>query len=103
MKKIIVLMHPSRKVAQVKVGFSWPAFLLGPLWAFVKRLWWHFFALILVLKMTNFVTDYALSSKSLLSIFLDLGISLTYMGICGVYGNRWLMKTLLKRGYVVVN
>ncbi|WP_034380749.1 DUF2628 domain-containing protein [Herbaspirillum sp. CF444] len=103
MKKIIVLMHPSRKVAHVKVGFSWPAFLLGPLWAFVKRLWWHFLALILVLKMVNFATYYALSTESLFSLFLDIGISLTYMLVCGIYGNRWLMKALLKRGYVVVN
>lgn len=96
-------MHPSKKAAHVNVGFSWPAFFLGPLWALIKRLWWHFLVLLLVLTMTNFVTDYVISSKSLLSIFLDLGITLIYMLVCGIYGNRWLMNTLLKRGYIVVN
>ena len=99
MTKIVVLIHPSGKVAHVKVGFSWPAFLLGPLWALVKRLWWHFAALMLVFALINFITDSALSANSLFSTLLALGMSLTYMVICGVQGNTWLMKALMKRGY----
>jgi hypothetical protein len=32
-------LDPDRDVVLVKEGFSWPAFLFGPLWALARRLW----------------------------------------------------------------
>lgn len=101
MKKTLTLIHPSGKVAQVKVGFSWPAFFLGPLWAIVKRLWLHFLILIMVAQALNFFMDHALSQDNLPSALLSIAMSLSYPFACGFYGNRWLLKTLLKRGYVI--
>jgi hypothetical protein len=101
MKKIIILMSPSGKTVYVKTGFNWPAFLFGPSWALVKGLWWHFFALVLVGIMIDFIISYGIPTKGPFSAFLKIGIGLTYMIICGVQGNAWLMKTLLKRGYAV--
>ena len=32
-------LDPDRDIALVKEGFSWPAFIFGPLWALARRLW----------------------------------------------------------------
>lgn len=47
------LKHPSGKTVEIKMGFYWSAFLLGPLWALVKTLWLHFFVLLFVLILIN--------------------------------------------------
>jgi hypothetical protein len=43
MKTYRVYSHPNKPVSTVvKVGFSWPAFILGPLWFLLNKMWLNF-------------------------------------------------------------
>ena len=43
MKTFRVYSHPNKSGSVVvKVGFSWPAFILGPLWFLLNRMWLNF-------------------------------------------------------------
>jgi hypothetical protein len=98
----ILLKHPSGKTAEIKMGFSWPACLLGPLWALVKRLWLHLFILIAAIIPLNVLSDYAEHIKSLPLNLISLLLFIAYMYICGRFASSWLHAGLLKRGYLPV-
>ncbi|WP_047515933.1 MULTISPECIES: DUF2628 domain-containing protein [unclassified Methylophilus] len=98
-KQLIIFRHPSGKVAKVTLGFSWLAFLLGPFWFLVKKMWVHFFVLLIVSLLLYLFSEYAEHIKST-SISLISSITLiAYAFVCGRYGNHWLQSSLLKRGY----
>lgn len=100
--KAIVFTHPSGKAAHVKLGFCWPAFLLGPAWALLKRLWLHLVALIAVLLPIVYLDGYAEHTRSLILNLIALALYIGYMVVCGRYGNYWLRSALIKKGYRAV-
>ena len=95
----IVLMNPSGKVAHVKIGFCWPAFLLGPLWALVKRMWLHSVLLIVAMLPISYLEGYSEHTGSMPMAILTIGLTVVYMVVCGRYFNQWRRSTLYKRGY----
>jgi hypothetical protein len=94
------LRHPNGKTAIVGVGFSWAAFIFGPLWALVKRQWLLFILLILLLVPINLALDLAEQAKNGAAMIAGLVLLLGYMFICGLYGNRWQKRFLERRGYI---
>jgi len=100
---VVRLEHPSGASINIKSGFSWPAFFLGPLWALTKRMWLLLFLLTLALLPLFALDAYAEYKKSVPLSFLVLVLLNGIMFICGRYGNRWLYAKLLKQGYKPVN
>ena len=98
----VLLKHPNGKTAEIKMGFSWAACLLGPLWAIVKKLWLLFFVLVIVIIPLNLFADYAEHINSLPLSLISLLTFIAYMYICGRFASSWLHATLLKRGYLPV-
>lgn len=89
----------SGATAIVDTGFSWGAFTFGPLWAIAKRQWILF--LILCIAQLPFTVLYVLAEQredAALSA-LSLLFALAYMGVCGVFANRWHRYFLERKGY----
>jgi hypothetical protein len=99
-KQVTIFERGATEVVGVKVGFSWPAFFFGSLWAVVKRAWALFAVLLLVDAALWFGSGYAAQSRNALLVLAFLGANLAYAVIRGVYGNRWLGVSLRRRGFV---
>jgi hypothetical protein len=87
-------LDPDRDVVLVKEGFSWPAFVFGPLWALARRLWLAaaVFALILVgseMMMRAFVRDE--TAMTILMLILSAAF--------GWVGNDLRRRKLERRGF----
>jgi len=91
--------HPDRGHKAVKVGFSWPAFFFGALWAFTKRLWLHGAAYLLFLWLLELVVEIFFGPSDLWwSLTETAAVSL--VGLCfGLFGNDWRCKWLVNSGY----
>ena len=91
---------PEGELVRVTDGFSWQAFFVGSFRTFVKRSW-PVLCLLPVAYVVFARKDTALTSNSRLSALLVAGFGtyLCYMVLCGIYGNRWLVKSLLRRGF----
>lgn len=101
MSTVVVMVHPSGRKADVRVGFSWPAFLLGPAWALAKRQWLLAVLMIVVLIADNFVAGLLQLSEA---VWLQLAgglLLVVYMIACGVYANAWHRYFLQRQGFVV--
>lgn len=68
-------------IVTVKKGFSWPAFLITPVWCVFKGLWIQAIVFLLV---------------------AFTGIGLISWIIAGMKGNEWYFDSLLKKGYIKV-
>jgi len=87
----------------VKRGFSWPAFLIGPVWAIFRGSWRTFFLMLAgYLPLLAFDLFYVGNSTDLWLLLSLSALYIAYMTICGIYGNRWLSDSLLDSGYVCV-
>ena len=94
--------HARDGIAEVKVGFSWPAFFFGALWAAAKRMWFPEFLLLLAAEAGLwFVTGVADPRQNGAITLIGLGANVVFAVVCGRYGNRWLAASLLRRGYQV--
>jgi Protein of unknown function (DUF2628) len=94
----IYLHHPSRdETVAVSIGFSWPALLLGFIWALMKRLWGVAGLMLAV--------DLALGLIGLAGITADLislVLSIVFAIYCGLSANDWHRRALERKGYVVL-
>ena len=103
MKTFNVYRHPLQGLEAVKVGFSWPAASVGPIWMLAKQLWglsalW--IALYFSLSLVETGTDKFEpgSTQALVYLHLVAGyLALTL--IPGFKGNKWREKNLVRRGF----
>jgi len=91
---------PEGELVRVTDGFSWQAFFVGSFRTFVKRSW----PVLCLLPVAFFVfsrekTHLMSSSRLLAMLVAAIGVYLCYMILCGIYGNRWLVNSLLRRGF----
>ena len=91
---------PEGELVRVTVGFSWQAFFVGSFRTFIRRSW----PVLCLLPVGYFVFareagHIATSSRLLALLFAGLAAYLCYMVFCGIYGNRWLVRSLLRRGF----
>jgi Protein of unknown function (DUF2628) len=99
MAKQIYLKNSAGKIVIVSTGFSWPAFLFGPLWALAKRQWLLFLLFVLVSIPINLIMELATPTKNLSLMILSLVPSLAFMAVCGFNANRWHKNRLLRNGF----
>ena len=93
-----VYKHPTRGCKAVKIGFCWPACLLGPLWMLFCGLWEQggiFLGVFLVFR----VMDAAFPPFLILTIPATIFLAIA---VFGLRGNRWRGTNLQARGYDLV-
>jgi len=91
---------PDGELVRVADGFSWQAFFVGSFRTFVKRSW-PVLCLLPVAYITLAPKNTSVTSSSRLLALLVTGFAayVGYMVLCGIYGNRWLVNSLLRRGF----
>lgn len=104
MKTYRVYSHPNRPVPMVvKVGFSWPAFIIGPLWFLVNKMWLNFAIVTAFIVSANlYFHHFKPSSQG--EKLLDLGMALLALVgwfLIGKFANLLLCSDLEGRGYVL--
>lgn len=124
-KRFDVYIHPLLPQRIVKSGFSWPAFLIGPAWLLVKRLWMPaIFAAVGFLLLTFFNSEietpvfasmfcvkvglfsdspsqfYPTECLELIRTANDFLILLIVNFVIAVYGNEVWARDLINRGYI---
>jgi hypothetical protein len=100
MSSHMLFRSPDGEVVKVKVGFSWQAFFVGSFKAILRRTW--LLAALLLLGYLFYAymgASFAESSRTIALLFALLALYFLYMLFCGVYGNRWLVTSLLRRGF----
>lgn len=91
---------PTGDVVRVKTGFSWQAFFVGSFRAVLRRTWLVFGVLAIAWFMYAWMgTAIGASSRSVALVLVLLAVYFGYMVFCGLYGNRWLVASLLRRGF----
>lgn len=78
----------------VKEGFSWPAFLFGPLWAFAHRMWLIAVALVVLVLALGLALD-ALGVADVVETVISFAVAV----LIGAHGNDWRRRALIRRGY----
>ena len=88
------------EIVKVKLGFSWQAFFIGSFKAVVMRTW-----LVVAIAIAGYVfydsmeRSGVLSSRNIALLLALLVFYFGYMVFCGIYGNRWLVASLIRQGY----
>jgi len=91
---------PDGQLVKVKVGFSWQAFFIGSFKAILRRTWLIGTLLLLGYLMYAYMGDaFTESSRTMALLIVLLALYFLFMVFCGVYGNRWLVASLLRRGF----
>ena len=97
MKTFRIYAHPDKpRPIAVKVGFCWPAFLIGPLWFLLNRMWVNSLLVLLFIVGGHFAsarTDFAGALLALLYLITWL--------LIGLVANPLLASDLESNGYVL--
>ena len=97
-----VYTHSDGRREIIKHGFSWPAFVFGPLWAWRRgmvSLGFGLLAVHLSLQMIPMIfIDFMVEGGILLDLIVSLGVLIWIGG----QGNTWLRKSALNRGFTPV-
>lgn len=86
-------------VVRVKVGFSWQAFFVGSWRLMLRRTWPLFIVVIGYLAFLRKGPPVHESPRLVALLLLVLVFYVGYMVFCGLFGNRWLVSSLLRRGF----
>lgn len=96
----LLFKSPDGEVVRVTLGFSWQAFFVGSLRTMVKYTWPLFCAApVAYFVFARKGTELAASSRLTALLLVLVAAYLGYMLFCGLYGNRWLVTSLLRRGF----
>lgn len=96
MKQYKIFEHPTGKIEAVKQGWSWPAFFIGTIWTFFKRMWALGGIIIAVFAVIGGICG-AAGVQNLQPIGSIL-YTITAI-VLGLNGNDWREKNLQARGY----
>jgi hypothetical protein len=104
MKTFRIYSHPKKSVPiVVKVGFSWPAFIFGPLWFLANKMWMYF-AIVTVFAVGARLYFGGHEPSSDREALLMFGMSLLYfvgLFFIGKVANFLLSSGLEDQGYVL--
>ena len=91
---------PDGELVRVTDGFSWQAFFVGSFRTFVKRSWPVLCLLpVAYIRIRPQGATVTSSSRLFALLFAGFAAYVGYMILCGIYGNRWLVNSLLRRGF----
>lgn len=109
MRAYDVYAHADGDGKAVASGFSWPAFLVGPAWAFLNRLWWP---MLLMALIEGYLAAAALAAAGVLegrpgdagpaTLPLLAALFLFHRFVVGRLAHGWQRNRLLDRGYRLV-
>ena len=102
-KRKILLRHPNGSYYFVKIGFCWPAFFLAAYWAVVKRMWLFVIPLVGAELLLSFVANLAGEGQPRAIILVSLLAMIAVAIVRGYFGNRWLLFSLRRRGFVAIS
>ena len=101
--KFQALQSPRGKRVTVKIGFCWPAFFFGALWAIYHRLWSISARLIVVWVSLIVIDESVVKPSQCLPLLIAMLVAyVIYVVVCGKFGNAWRANHLLSRGYIRV-
>lgn len=103
MKVYEIYEHPEHGRKAVKVGFSWPGFFFNYIWALSKRLWLVFAIYILLVLWVEFYRGTPGAHSNLVLSVGTMATGLFILSAYGIYGNRWVARSLIRRGYSLVS
>jgi len=103
MKVYEIYEHPELGRKAVKVGFSWPGFFLNYIWALTKRLWLAFATYIALVLWLEYYRGIPGAHSNLVLSVGTMATGLLVLSIFGIYGNRWVARSLIRRGYHFVS
>ncbi len=86
--------HRENDPLLIKEGYSWPAFLFGPLWMLIHGLWLAFVALVVVTILLGVAAD-AFGLGQVPQVIVSLAIAV----LVGAHGNDMRRHALTRRGY----
>ncbi len=99
MKTFDLYRHPTLGYEAVKRGFSWPGFLIGPIWAHSKRMWLGgAFLLVVWLFLFGAQSDAEAKGRTFsaqVMLVLQIGLALA----AGMRGNSYWAQSLARRGF----
>ncbi|RFA30760.1 hypothetical protein CAI21_04425 [Alkalilimnicola ehrlichii] len=103
MKAFHVYTHPEKGAKAIKLGFSFPSFFFGIIWAIVKQLWW-LLGVYIGLMVVTWVLDVILISSTDYETYLVISMLISFASLgfhvfVATQANRWLEEDLIKRGY----
>jgi len=99
MKTYRIYQHPRKRApVVVKVGFSWPAFIIGPLWFLLNGMWLNF---VIVTALVGTAHIYFRSAPENLWVSLLALIYLVIWFLVGKWANAMLGSDLRTEGYQV--
>lgn len=90
-----ILKHPEQGLAAVKHGFSWPASVLGWVWAFARKLWVPALALLAVHAALAFISTKLISENTGLLVFVGVCVQAVF----GARANYLLSRAYQERGF----
>ncbi len=108
MRRFNVYRHPAEGYEAVKIGFSWPALVLGIMWMLAKKLWTFaaiWFAAYVLLTLVEGATVLA-GSESGPQALISLILPLAWLGfwlVPAFKGNAWREHNLQDRGYALID
>ena len=86
--------HRESDPVLIKEGFSWPAFLFGPLWMLIHHLWLAFVVLVVITILLSVAAD-AFGLGQVPQAIVSLAIAV----LVGAHGNDMRRRGLTRRGY----
>ena len=78
------------------MGFCWPAFFFGPLWAWRKGMVVLGFLLLALLQLAPLLLVEIVGD---VGIVVDLIVTVGILTVIGGQGNAWLRRSMLNRGF----
>ena len=101
MRVFTVYKHETKGYEAVKVGWSWPGFFFGSWWMLVKGFLFSFIFYITAYGLTSiYYYDLDINAPYNANDFFVLIISLIFWLYPGFYGNSWLNKKYINKGYI---
>lgn len=78
----------------IKEGFSWPAFVFGPIWALWFGMWkTAIFLLVLSIVVSGMLVVLGITEAG------ELAVTLAFQAAMGFWGNDWRRYALARRDY----
>ena len=98
-----VYAHPDGRREIIKNGFSWPAFIFGPLWAWRRGMVLLGFGLLALELSLQLIPMIFRDFMAEAGILVDLIVAVSVLTWIGGQGNAWLRKRVLSRGFTLVS
>ncbi|MDR0633463.1 MAG: DUF2628 domain-containing protein [Azoarcus sp.] len=92
MAQFRIFKHPDGRLQAVKIGWCWPAFFFGVIWALISQLWLIAAVTFTIGILTSLVVDGS-------ALFLMYAANISISCVFGYFGNAWREDNLRSRSF----